>query len=212
MRISVTDPQLITVVTRHFREGGIVVFPTDTCYGLGTIGLKWNESNIKKIYEIKSRPLSEPLSLLITKSMIPRFISTSSSIREFLVKIWPGRVTAVLFCETKALEILSPFINHKNPRKIAFRVPKHELLLKIIEKLGNPIIGTSANKTGSPSKYDIPSIFRELPDDEIHLWVDAGRLPKIPPSTVVDLSDPSKPILLRNGNVNINQFLKGLKR
>ena len=115
MRISVTDPQLITVATRHFREGGIVVFPTDTCYGLGTISLKWNESNIKKIYEIKSRPLSEPLSLLITKSMIPRFISTSSSIREFLEKLWPSRVTAVLFCDTRALEILSPSINQKNP-------------------------------------------------------------------------------------------------
>lgn len=206
MRISISDPRVISIVVREFKRGSIVIFPTDTSYGLGTIGLKWNDRNIKRIYEIKSRPLDNPLSLLISETMIPKYIKMSSQTREILTRIWPGSVTAVLACNNLASQTLSSLLNISNPKKIAFRVPKHKLLLGIIEKVGNPIIGTSANKSGSTSKYDLHSIFQELSLEDIHLWIDAGRLPENPPSTVVDLTDPLKPILLRRGNADIDKI------
>jgi L-threonylcarbamoyladenylate synthase len=175
---------------------------------LGTIGLKWNERNIKRIFEIKSRSFDKPISLLITKSMISQYIETSPKIRGILEKIWPSSLTIILLCTNQAFHELSPLLNLKNRQKIAFRVPQHELLLKIIKKVGSPIIGTSANKSGSPSKYDLPSIIQELSLANIHLWIDAGELPKNPPSTIVDLTDPLKPTLVRRGNVDIDRILR----
>ncbi len=209
MKISISNPQLISIAVKEFQKGSIVVFPTDTSYGLGTIGLKWNDRNIKRIFEIKSRSLDKPISLLITKSMISRYIETSPKIREILERIWPSSLTIILFCTDQAFHELSPLLNLKNRQKIAFRVPQHELLLKIIKKVGSPIIGTSANKSGSPSKYVLPPIIQELSLANIHLWIDAGELPKNPPSTIVDLTDPLKPTLVRRGNVDIDQILRG---
>ncbi len=208
MKISISNPQLISIAVKEFQKGSIVVFPTDTSYGLGTIGLKWNERNIKRIFEIKSRSLDKPISLLITKNMISQYIETSPKIRGVLERIWPSSLTIILLCTNQASHELSPLLNLKNRQKIAFRVPQHELLLKIIKKVGSPIIGTSANKSGSPSKYNLPSIIQELSLANIHLWIDAGELPKNPPSTIVDLTDPLKPTLVRRGNVDIDKILR----
>jgi L-threonylcarbamoyladenylate synthase len=205
VRISVNDANAISIAVNHLLEGSLVIFPTDTSYGLGCIGLRWNEENIKRIYEIKERSLDKPLSLLISKDMISEYIETSPSIRDFLEKVWPDRLTAVLKCSLKATKKLSPLLNLNNPQKLAFRVPQHDLLLKIIEKVDSPIIGTSANKSGLTSKYDFNIISQELSSEHIKLSIDAGRLPRNPPSTLVDLSDPLNPILLREGSVN---FLK----
>ena len=208
VKISISNPQVVSIAVKEFQKGSIVVFPTDTSYGLGTIGLKWNNRNVKRIFEIKSRSPDKPISLLITKSMISRFIETSSNVKKILEKIWPSSVTIILLCNSQALHELSPYLNLKNPQKIAFRVPQHKLLLKIIEKVNSPIIGTSANKSGSQSKYDLPSIIRELSFGNIHLWIDAGELPKNPPSTIVDLTDPINPTLVRKGNVDIEKILR----
>lgn len=207
MRISITDPQLISIAVREFQSGSIVVFPTETSYGLGTIGLKWNNENIKQIYEIKSREFDKPLSLLITKNMISKYIESSQQIQKIFDKVWPGNLTIVLFCNQYASQVLSPLLNMKDKQKLAFRVPKHDLLLKIIDKVGSPIIGTSANKSGSTPKYDIPSIIQDLTLENIHLWIDAGRLAENPPSTIVDLTDPLKPALLRRGKMKISEIL-----
>lgn len=201
---------MITIAVREFKKGSIIVFPTDTSYGLGTVGLKWNDRNIERIYEIKSRPLVNPLSLLITKAMIPKYIKLSSRTQDILKRVWPGQLTAVLICNSWASQKLSSLLNVNNQQKIAFRVPKHKLLLEIIEKIGSPIIGTSANRSGSVAKYDLPSVFQELPRNNIRLWIDAGKLPENTPSTVVDLTDPLKPVLLRRGNVEINEILGSL--
>ena len=208
MKISISDPHLISIAAKEFQRGSIVVFPTETSYGLGTIGLKWNDRNIRRIFEIKSRSLDKPISLLITKSMISRYIETSQKTRKILERIWPSSLTIILLCTHQAFQELSPLLNLKNRQKIAFRVPQHELLLKIIKMVGSPIIGTSANKSGSPSKYDLPSIIQELSFDNVHLWIDSGELPKNPPSTIVDLTDPFNPILVRRGNVDIDKILR----
>ena len=207
MKISITNPHLISIAAREFRKGSIVVFPTDTSYGLGTIGLKWNDRNIRRIYDIKSRSYENPLSLLITKEMISKYVVLHPRTEQILAKYWPGGFTAVFKCEAQDSQMLSSYINLNNPLKIAFRVPNHELLLRIIEKVDSPIIGTSANKSGTKPKYDLHSIIQEFNEEIIHLWIDAGKLSEIPPSTVVDLTDPSKPILLRKGNVVFETIL-----
>ncbi len=207
MRISVTNPHVISIAVREFKRGSIIIFPTDTSYGLGTIGLKWNDRNIRRIYEIKSRSFDNPLSLLITKKMLSKYVVIHPRTKEILAKYWPGGLTVVLSCETEGSKTLSSLLNVKNPQKIAFRVPNHELLLKVLDKVGSPIIGTSANRSGSKPKYDLHSITQEFSRETIHLWIDAGRLSEIPPSSVVDLTDPLNPILLRKGNADFDKIL-----
>jgi L-threonylcarbamoyladenylate synthase len=209
--MSITHPNLISEAVRQFQKGAIVVFPTETCYGIGTIGLKSNERNIERIFTIKSRPFHKPLSLLITKDMIDRYIKASSEVHRILREIWPNHVTIILNCTTEASQILSPLINLNDPQKLAFRVPNHELLLKIIKKVDIPIIGTSANKSGSTPKYNLSSIFKEIDSSEIQLWIDGGRLSEIPPSTVIDLTKPQKPILLRRGKFDVDDYFGKLR-
>ena len=211
MRMSITHPNLIQTAVREFQKGAIVVFPTETCYGIGTIGLKSNERNIEKIFTIKSRPFHKPVSLLITKDMIKRYIKANVEVQRILKEIWPEHVTIILNCTIEASQILSPLINVNDPQKLAFRVPNHELLLKIIEKVGSPIIGTSSNKSGSKPKYDLSTIVSEIDTKEIQLWIDGGRLPEISPSTVIDLTNPQEPIILRQGKFVIDEYFQKLR-
>jgi L-threonylcarbamoyladenylate synthase len=203
VKISIDDPNVISIAVKHFLKGSIVVFPTDTCYGLGTISVTWNEKNISQIFEIKARPIDQPLSLLITKDMLSTYIKLTPKLRKFLDRIWPGQVTVILSCSSLACQKLSPLLNVHNNQKLAFRVPNYRKLLEIIKKVGDPIIGTSANRSGSESKYDIFSIYQEFPMDNIHLWIDGGRLPYNPPSAIIDLTDPINPKIIREGKFNL---------
>lgn len=208
MRISIAHPNLISIAVDFFQRGAIVVFPTETCYGIGTLSLKSNENNIRNIFTIKSRALDKPLSILITKRMIKKYIKTNSEGYELLNNIWPNPVTVILNCTAEASRTLSRLINLNNPQTLAFRVPDHKILLKIIDQLKTPIIGTSANKSGSNSKYDLQMISKELESDEIQLWIDEGILKPTPPSTIIDLSNSTNPIILRRGSFTIEEYFE----
>ena len=208
MRISITHPNLIPIAVDYFRNGAVAVFPTETCYGIGTIGLKSNDDNIRNIFTVKSRPLNKPLSLLISKNMIDEYIDTTSEILDILQDIWPSPVTIIFNCTPKASLKLSSLVNLDNPRSLAFRVPDHQILLDIIDQIQTPIIGTSANKSGSNSKYDFRDVFQELQSDMIRLWIDGGRLPRNPPSTLIDLRNPNDPLLLRRGSFAIEDYFE----
>lgn len=208
MRISITHPNLVSKAVDFFQRGAIVVFPTETCYGIGTLGLKSNENNIREIFVIKSRSLDKPLSLLITKSMIKKYIKTSSEGYELLNDIWPNPVTIILNCTSEASRTISRLINLNNPQTLAFRVPDHKILLKIIDQLKTPIIGTSANISGSNSKFDLQTISKELKSDKIQLWIDGGILKPTLPSTIIDLTNSTNPILLRRGSFAIEEYFE----
>jgi L-threonylcarbamoyladenylate synthase len=198
-RIAISDPKVVRLASEALQKGDIAVFPTDTCYGIGCCGLKWNDKNISRIFRLKERPLDLPLSLLISKEMIAEYIDTSPQLHDFLYDVWrPSRPspTLILHCQERGL---SPLLNMKDPRKIAFRVPAHALLVKIIQTVGCPIIGTSANKTGAPVKYDLQGVYQDFSPEEIPLTIDAGRLPPNEPSTIIDLSNPTNPVMIRRG-------------
>ncbi|MHA2307042.1 MAG: L-threonylcarbamoyladenylate synthase [Candidatus Hodarchaeales archaeon] len=211
MKISINHPNIVSIAVDHFQKGAIIVFPTETCYGIGTLSLKSNENSIRDIFTIKSRSLDKPLSLLITKKMIKKYIKTSYEGYEILNNIWPNPVTIILNCSSEASRTLSGLINLNNPQTLAFRVPDHKILLKIIDQLKSPIIGTSANKSGSNSKYDLQTISEELESDKIQLWIDEGKLKITPPSSIIDLTNPKKPILLRGGSFAIEEYFDTLK-
>jgi L-threonylcarbamoyladenylate synthase len=210
IRITISNPQVVPLASEALRQGTIAIFPTDTCYGLGCCGLQWNNSNISRIFHLKERPLDSPLSLLISKEMISEYIDAPPNLHNFLHDIWhPSGKSLTLILNCQKGEI-SPLLNVKDPQKIAFRVPSHILLGEIIQRAECPIIGTSANKTGTPAKYDLQSVYQDFSPEDIPFTIDAGILPLNEPSTIIDLSIPTNPAVIRRGGFDPQRVFESL--
>lgn len=157
------------------RHDGIVIYPTDTIYGLG--GDAFSEEAILKVYEAKKRPLSNPISIAVCSvDMTHGVARVDEYAARFIDHFLPGPVTVVLPARNSVPEILTGGAGF-----IGIRFPAHPLALELISLLDSPITATSANLSGAkdpvtPEECHIPHDF----------LIDAGRLPGIP-STVVDL-------------------------
>ena len=173
------------------KEGGIVAFPTDTIYGLGADA--FNPKAVEKIYEVKKRPghLSFPL-LLADISQITVVAQSPSGIALFLARrFWPGGLTLVL----PRANSLPLYLT--NGTSVAVRVPNHWVCLTLIQHLGSPVIGTSANISGKPSVLTADEVKLQL-GDKIDLIIDGGRCPGGRESTIVDVTS-EVPVVLRRG-------------
>jgi len=143
--IKADNPHLIDRAVSLFRRGAVAVFPTDTMYGLGTIATDDNNINIDRIFRIKKRSSSKPLSVLMTADMLPKFIEAPDEVFKALYKIWPARITLVLNQNQNSTIKLSNNLNRAGAGTIACRVPVHNILLQILHEIAVPLIGTSAN-------------------------------------------------------------------
>ncbi|MCK4847489.1 MAG: threonylcarbamoyl-AMP synthase [Candidatus Heimdallarchaeota archaeon] len=207
MIIKIDDPHLIDRAVSLFRRGAVVVFPTDTVYGLGTIATEENK-NIERIFRIKKRSFSKPLSVLMTMNMLHKYIEAPDEVFTALSKIWPARITFILNQNQNSIIKLSNSLNTSGNNTIACRVPVHNILLQILHGIDVPIIGTSANVSGTTSSYDFTTVYNKLYSEEIDLWINQGKLPQHSPSTLVDFTDHQNPIILRQGDYNFSEFWK----
>jgi len=180
------------------RNGGVIAFPTDTVYGLGSDA--FNSAAVARIYEIKKRPKHQQLPILIAS--LDQLTTLAKSIPEiawFLAKrFWPGGLTLVL---PKA-ESLSAYLV-PGPT-VAVRIPNHPVCLALIEGLGNPIIGTSANVSGRPSSLTAEEVRRQL-GPRIDFIINGGKCPGGRESTVVDVTR-EPPIILRPGIIPAHEI------
>ena len=166
---------LISQAVRVLQRDGLVVYPTETIYGLGGDAL--SENAIQKVYEAKQRPLSQPISVAVSdRDMLGAIAVVPADAEEFLERFLPGPVTVVL----KAKSYL-PSILTGGTDMIGIRIPAHETALSIISAFDGPITATSANFHGEKDPV-VPGDVH-VPHD---LLIDGGRLPGTP-STVVDL-------------------------
>ena len=185
------------------QKGGVIAFPTDTVYGLGADA--FNSTAVERIYEIKNRPKHRQLPLLIAD--VERLITLADSIPEiawFLARrFWPGGLTLVL-PKTDSL----PAYLASGPT-IAVRVPDHPVCLALIQRLGNPIIGTSANISDQPAALTADEVGQQL-GGKIDLIINGGKCPGGKESTVVDVTRES-PIILRQGIIPSDEIDKAYK-
>ncbi len=187
-----SDPQIIAEV---FNKGGIVVFPTDTVWGIGCI--YDNKEAIKRLYSIKNRQPDKPTSLLIPSvSWLTRLAVIIPTSKEILNKYWPGALTVVLPARKEILD--KSFVS--SAKKVGVRIPNHSKLLQVLKTLDKPILGPSANFAGKPP----PQTFSQL-DSELLNYVDAvfessdgsGK-----ESTVITFENDDL-VILRDGAVKI---------
>ena len=185
------------------RIGGVIAFPTDTVYGLGADA--FNATAVERIYEIKNRPRHQQLPLLITDvEQLTTLANPIPEIAWFLAKrFWPGGLTLVL-PKTDSL----PAYLASGPT-IAVRVPDHPVCLALIQRLGNPIIGTSANISGQPSVLTAEEVGQQL-GGKIDFIINGGKCPGGRESTVVDVTCES-PIILRQGIIPSDEIDKAYK-
>jgi len=163
------------------KAGGIVAFPTDTVYGLGADAL--NDKAVERIYAVKKRPRHLPLPLLIgDMSQLSTIAAPVPEVALFLAKhFWPGGLTLIL---PKAASLPAYLTNQST---IAVRVPDHPVPLALIQGLGRPVIGTSANISGKPSTLTVNQVKQQL-GDEVDLIIDGGKCPSGNESTIVDVT------------------------
>jgi len=163
---------------------GIIIYPTETVYGLGADAL--SDEAILKVYEVKKRPLGMPVSVAVSDfDMLAAVARIEPSMHGFIETFLPGPVTVILPSRKIIPDILTG-----GTGMIGIRMPAHDLALRIIERFDAPITATSANLHGAkepqvPEECTVP---REL-------FIDGGRLPGTP-STVVDLMNRT---ILRRG-------------
>jgi len=183
--------------------GGVIAFPTDTVYGLGADA--FNSTAVERIYEIKNRPKYRQFPLLIAD--VERLTTLADPIPEiawFLARrFWPGGLTLVL-PKTDSL----PGYLALGPT-IAVRVPDHPVCLAIIQHLGNPIIGTSANISGHPAALTAEEVGQQL-GEKIDFIINGGKCPGGKESTVVDVTHES-PTILRQGIIPSHEIDKAYK-
>jgi len=183
--------------------GGVIAFPTDTVYGLGADA--FNPTAVERIYEIKDRPKHRQLPLLIADiNQLTTLAEPIPEITWFLARqFWPGGLTLVLPKTDSLPAYLAP------GSTIAVRVPDHPVCLAIIQHLGNPIIGTSANISDQPAALTAEEVGQQL-GGKIDFVINGGKCPGGKESTVVDVTRES-PIILRQGTIPSHEIDKAYK-
>ena len=182
------DMDLIGEAIEIMAGGGVILYPTDTVYGLGAN--IFNNDAVERIYEIKKRDQSKPLSVLVQNTESLELIADlNRSSREIINKWLPGPFTFIL----NKKNVVSPYVSASS--KVGVRIPDYKIARALASLF--PITTTSANLTNECTLSNPQDILKQIGND-IDLVIDVGDLGAAKPSTVIDLSS-SKPTLVRNG-------------
>lgn len=174
-------------------SGGIVAFPTDTVYGIGTSA--FNNEAVLSLFEAKGRSRMQAVPVLISSMAQIATVTTGLSdlARPLAEKYWPGPITLVLSKNTNLAEAVSP------SDTVGVRMPKHEFAKSLLDAAG-PLAVTSANITGHQSLSGADEVFQAM-KGKIELVIDGGKTPGQVPSTVVDCTG-MKPVIIREGPIS----------
>jgi L-threonylcarbamoyladenylate synthase len=186
----------VNKTVKILKQGGIIVAPTDTIYGV--LGSALNRKTVENIYKVRARDKGKPCIVLISSfSQLGKFdIKISKEQKKSLEAFWPGKVSVVLDCKNKKFSYL-----HRGTDTIAFRMvgPKNKNLYKVISKAG-PLSAPSANPEGLPSAKNIVEAKKYF-GNKIDLYINGGtKISK--PSTLIRFKDGEIEIL-RQGSVKI---------
>ena len=189
------NPDGISAAVSAIKNGGTVVFPTDTVYGIGCD--PYDQNAIKLIYQIKNRDTSKLFPILgYSKKELSEIAYFDERANKIAEKYWPGEITLVLKLKDEKLKQTL-----KLGEKIAVRVPNNECILSILKEC-KLIIGTSANISNSKSFRDPDECIRNISGYD--LFVDGGIIPNNAESTVIEIDKEIR--VLRQGNISEDEI------
>jgi L-threonylcarbamoyladenylate synthase len=174
---------VVAKAVQVLRDGGIIVFPTETCYGIGADAT--NQKAIDRLYEYKTRREGKPLSVVVSdREMAARYVEINEVAANLYQNYLPGPITVV----SRGLGKVANGVESEYGT-LGIRIPDHKLVLDISKSFGMPFTATSANVSYMPRPYSIENLLKQTPKKNlglIDLILDAGSLPHREPSTVVD--------------------------
>ncbi|HID07483.1 MAG TPA: threonylcarbamoyl-AMP synthase [Armatimonadetes bacterium] len=179
--------------------GGLVVYPTDTVYGLGANPL--DERAVLRAFEAKRRE-AKPMPVLVSSLKVAEgLVEVTDEARKLMERFWPGGLTLVLPKKPTVPDV----VTCSSPN-LGVRMPNHPVALGLAESIGGYILGTSANISGRPAPRTAEEAIEQI-GESVDLVIDAGPCPGGVPSTVIDLT-ARPPRVVRVGAVPIEEVSK----
>jgi len=181
------------------QAGGIIVYPTETLYGIGANAL--SPQTVARVQEIKGRTSAKPILVLVPdiEHLQPIVEGIPSVARRLIGNFWPGPLTLIF----KATAAVPAELNLASGT-IGVRVPSSPLCRRLLLLADCPMTSTSANRTGEPDFRSVSDIRGAL-GTAIDLYLDAGVLPATKPSSIVDVTGTTAR-LVREGAISLAQL------
>ncbi|VEU80243.1 L-threonylcarbamoyladenylate synthase [Haploplasma axanthum] len=180
-------------------KNNLIIFPTDTVYGIGTT--LYDTLGINKIYEIKGRDFNKPIAVLCANlEQIERFAKLTDLARLIGQRFWPGGLTLIL-------ETTEEYYEKTGEKTIGVRIPNHKLALEILNENG-PMKVTSINQSGEPPLNDYEIIFEKYNNVVKKIYKNNETIQEVA-STVISLVNNFE--IIREGNITKNDILEVLK-
>lgn len=190
------DAKGIARAAKALREGKLVVFPTETVYGVGANAL--DPEAVRRIFAAKGRPADNPLIVHVADTDAARKLSRAwpEAADKLARAFWPGPLTLVLVAPRRGT--------------LAFRVPDNAVARRLIAASGGGLPVTSANRSGQPDARTAEEVLAQL-DGRVSLVLDGGRTTGDRPSTVVDCTTDQLKIL-REGAISASEIERALRQ
>jgi L-threonylcarbamoyladenylate synthase len=192
--ITIDRPDYSRDAAAVIRSGGIAAIPTETSYGLAVD--PFNDQALKQLFEIKQRPSSKPVLVLIDDVQhLSRLTITTPAIYQPLIeRYWPGPLTLIF-----PARLTLPSLLTAGTGTIGVRISSHQAASEICSRAGGAITATSANISGQRPARAVTDLIDSF-EESIDLIVDGGELGKAPPSTVLAYRD-DRLLLVREGSI-----------
>lgn len=199
MRIIKLDKNAVLEAVEVLKNGGLVVYPTETLYGIGADAT--NVKAIGKLTEYKERPFGKPYSIAVAdQKMAEEYVELNDSAKNLYREFLPGPLTIV----SKGKHRVAKGVESEDGT-LGIRIPDYKLVIDIVRRLDKPITATSANASYKKRPYKVSDILENISDKQkglIDLIIDAGELPHREPSTVIDTT-LDEPVTLRQGEIKL---------
>jgi L-threonylcarbamoyladenylate synthase len=190
-----SEESVLTRAAAIVISGGVIAYPTETFYGLGVDAT--NEQAMRRIFDIKGRNFSNPISVIISerKNVYPLVRDVTRTAERLMDAFWPGPLTIVFTASAEVSPLLTA-----GSGKIGIRLSSHEGAGRIAQIMGRPLTATSANLSNQPECANAAEVIKQI-GNKIDAIVDFGRTIGDKVSTVIDVScDP--PVILREGIIS----------
>lgn len=179
----VNQQEVIDEALAALKSGGLVIFPSDTVYGL--LADAANPKAVTQLLNFKERRPGQAIAVFVTdKKMAEKYVTPNQNAKNVINNLFPGPFTVI----SQSRRQTDPRLEAENGT-LGIRIPDYPLILKLVSAFGRPLTATSANLSGKPSVYSISALLKTTSKSKknlISLVVDAGNLPKNKPSTVID--------------------------
>jgi tRNA threonylcarbamoyl adenosine modification protein (Sua5/YciO/YrdC/YwlC family) len=184
------QPRLIAQVAEILKQGGVIAYPTDTTYGIGSS--IFSKRGIDRIYQLKHREKKKPFSFICADiSEVARYAKVSNYAFKILKRFLPGPYTFVLDASSIVPDLLTT-----KQKTVGIRIPANKICLAIVTELGHPIVTTSANLSGEEPIGD-PFYIDDALGKQLDMVIDGGVLSPDVSSVISLIGD--FPAVLRKG-------------